>query len=410
MRAWTLSLPAVLVLLASPACHTRSVPASDGTVDLQTDAQPSDAPRAPDAGPHSCKRLVALGATPLGPKTEYNARPAVVHDGTHFGVAWLHGKAFTFGTPAATMTLRFTRVDSAGKAPGEGVKVGLATSDVVPALVSGSGEYAVLYKAPSPATPAVTVLQRLRPDGTAKQKALVVAGETQSLALARTGSGYAALAVEKGKPSQTLVFVGVDAKGVWTRRTVHTGGSYWFPWLRQYANGYAAAWDTAFARLSKGGATLKVTPVTGGISPMYSESGGGHAVAYIRSHGTPPVDNLELRLLDAEGKQVGKPRVVGGNAAYGAVIARYVSLVWTGGMHVAVYARWTKTSKSPLVAQLLDGKGVPVGGPVVVPLCTSNPAYMDLAAAWGKDTLAVATNGFTSTGARLCLSRIRCLP
>ena len=412
MRVWI--WPAVL-LLAGCDSRTVSVPVPDGAAaDGRTDRMVWDAPAYPEASAPPCALLVAQGATELGPKTATNARPAVVHDGTHFGVAWLHGQKFTYGTPASTASLLFARVDAAGKAVNAaGAKLGVATSDVLPALTFGGGEYAVLFKTPSPATtPAVTVLQRFRPTGSATGKATVVAGETRGVALAPSpGGGQAALLAEKGKPGDTLVFVGHDAKGVWTRRTVHSGGSYWLPWIGRGASGYAAAWQGGFARLSPGGAPQQVTTGGGGISPAYSVSASGYAVAYIRSHGSPPTDNVEFQRLGAGGTADGKARVVGGNASYGALIASYVSLVWTGGMHVVVYERYSSTS-SALVAQLVDAKGGTVGGPVTVPLCTPKAVVVDLAAAFGGDTLAVVTRGAHpgAEGVRLCVSRMRCMP
>ena len=399
-----------VLLLAVAACHSRSVPAADDAVDARTDAARSDS-LVTDASPHTCKQLVALGATQVGPNTGYSGRPSVVHDGTHFGVAWLHGNSFTNGSPAVPATVRFTRVDSAGKPQSsEGVKVGEATSDVQPALAYGGGEYAVLYRGPTLGLPGLTLLHRLRPDGTAKQKVSVTVA-ARSVALAWSGDGHAALVAERGAATDTLVLATVDAKGAVTRKVVQSGGSYWLPWIAPLAGGYAAAWGSSFARLSTTGSLQQVTLIKNGMSPVYAPSGGGYAVAYIDFHGTPPKENVQFQLLDPQGKAVGQQHAAGQNAEYGAMIARYISLVWTGGMHVVVYARWTSTS-SALVAQLLDGKGATVGTPVALPLCPPKPMFVNLAAAWGKDSLAVATmGGYNSAkGARLCVSRLRCVP
>ena len=108
----------------------------------------------------------------------------------------------------------------------------------------------------------------------------------------------------------------------------------------------------------------------------------------------------------------GPPQMAGGNSGYRAMISSYIALVWTGDMHIVAYARYSSGGSQQLVAQLLDAKASPVGGPVAMPLCTSKPAFVDLAAAWGGDTMAVAfMSGYTSSkGARLCVSRVRCLP
>ena len=237
-----------LLLLSVPSCDSRTVPAADGGTRADGGARIDGAPQ-PDASTadatlHTCKKLVALGATPLGPKTKNNARPAMVHDGTHFGVAWLHGKDFSATSPA---TLRFTRIDSAGKAhTAEGIKLGAATSVVQPALAHGGGEYAVLYRGPSPAMTDVTVLARLRPDGTSKHKALAVAGASRSLALARSGNGYTALVAQESKPSDRRVFVRVDAKGTVTTKVVQSSRGYWFTLLSPRTGGYAAGWGNVF--------------------------------------------------------------------------------------------------------------------------------------------------------------------
>ena len=400
-RMW----PCVL-LLAGAACHTRSVPATDDAAGaVGSDSQPGA-----DAAPHTCKQLVALGATRVGPATGYGGRPSVVHDGTHFGVAWLHGKTYS-SSPGVAVSLRFTRVDSAGKAqPAEGVKVGDAFSDVQPALAHGGGEYAVLYKGSSAGLAGMTLLDRLRPDGTSRQRVPVTVG-SRSVALAWSGGGHAALVVEKGAVDDTLVLATVDKKGTVTRRVIQLSGGYWLPWIAPRAGGYAAAWGSTFARLSAAGGLQKQTLVTSGMSPVYAPSGGGYAVSYIAFNGSPPKENLQFQLLDPQGKAVGQPRPAGQNADVGAMIARYISLVWTGGMYVVVYSRWTKTS-SALVAQLLDGKGATVGAPVALPLCTPKPVFVNLDAAWGKGYLAVATMGgySTATDGRLCVSRMRCTP
>ena len=409
MRAWI--WPGVL-LLAATACHTRSVPAADGAGDLRTDAVPSDSLLTADAAPHTCKQLVALGSTQVGPNTGYSARPSVAHDGSQFGVAWHHGKSFSNGTPGAPVTLRFTRVDSAGKAQSpEGVKVGDATSDVQPALAYGGGQYAVLYRGASlSGLSGQTVLDRLRPDGTSKQRVSVTAAP-RSVALTWSGGGHAALVAEKGASNDTLVLATVDTKGAVTRKVVQSGGSYWLPWIAPRAGGYVAAWGGSFARLSATGSLQQVTMIKSGMSPVYSPSSVGYAVAYLDFHGTPPKENVLFQLLDPSGKALGQPRGAGQNADYGAMIARYIAMVWTGGMHVVVYSRWSTTG-SALVAQLLDHKGATVGTPVPLPLCTPKPLFVNLAAAWGNGSLAVAASGGYSSGkgARLCVSRIRCLP
>ena len=397
-----------LMLLTVPACDSRPVPAADGALDVRADVTPRpDALPRQDATLHTCKKLVALGATQLGPKTENNARPAMVHDGTQFGVAWLHGKDFSATSPA---TLRFTRVDSAGKAhTAEGIKVGAATSVVQPGLAYGGGEYAVLYRGPSPAITDVTVLARLRPDGTSKHKALAVAGVSRSLALVRSGNGYTALMAQESKPSDRLVFARIDAKGTVTTKVVQSSGGYWLPWLSPRTGGYVAGWGGVFARLGPGGALQHTSMLKNGMSQVYAASAVGYAVAYIAYSG-PSKDNVQLQLLDSLGKPVGPPQVAGGNSGYGAMISRYIALVWTGGMHIVAYARYSSGGSQQLVAQLLDAQASPMGSPVAMPLCTSKPAFVDLAAAWGKDTLAVAFMGSTSKSARLCVSRMRCQP
>ena len=397
-----------LMLLGVWACDSRPVPAADGALDVRADGAPgSDVQPRPDATLHTCKKLVALGATPLGPKTENNARPAMVHDGIQFGVAWLYGKDFSATSPA---TLRFTRVDSAGKAHNaEGVKVGAATSVVQPALAYGGAEYAVLYRGPSPAITDVTVLARLRPDGTSKHKALAVAGASRSLALARSGNGYAALMAQESKSSDRLVFARIDAKGTVTTKIVQSAGGYWLPWLSPRTGGYVAGWGGVFARLGPDGALQHTTMLNNGMSQVYATSAVGYSVAYI-SYSGPSKDNVQLQLLDTLGKPVGPPQVAGGNSGFGAKISRYIALVWTGGMHIVVYSRYSSGGSQQVVAQLLDAQASPVGGPVAMPVCTSKPAFVDLAAAWGKDTLAVTFIGSTSKSARLCVSRMRCQP
>ena len=389
-----------LLLLTFLACDSRPVSVTDGMPPR------SDTGSGSDATLHTCKKLVALGATALGPNTDSNARPAMVHDGTHFGVAWLHGKDFSATSSA---TLRFTRVDSAGKAQtAEGVKLGAANSVVTPALAHGNGEYGVLYRGPSPTMTDVTVLARIRPDGTFKQKVVAVAGVSRNLALVRSGGGDAGLAAETGKSSTRLVFASVDAKGAVTQKVVQSAGGYWLPWLHPRAGGYVAAWENTFARLATGGALQYSTMLKTGMSQVLAPSAVGYAVAYIPFN-PPSTGNVQLQLLDALGKPVGPPRVAGGNAGFGAMIARYIAHVWTGGMHIVVYSRYSRGG-SHLVAQLLDAKASPVGGPVNMPLCNTKSAMIDLAAAWGGGTLAVAImGGFTvSKGARLCVSRLRC--
>ena len=79
------------------------------------------------------------------------------------------------------------------------------------------------------------------------------------------------------------------------------------------------------------------------------------------------------------------------------MIARYISLTWTGGMFVVVYSHTITPTGSQLRAQLLDGSGAKVGGAVGLPGCANRPSsIVNLAAAWGGDTLAVASSGYSS--------------
>ena len=79
-------------------------------------------------------------------------------------------------------------------------------------------------------------------------------------------------------------------------------------------------------------------------------------------------------------------------------------------MFVLVYSHTMTPAGSQLRAQLLDGSGARGGGAVAVPGCSNRPAsIVDHAAAWGGDTFAVASGGFSSgKSARLCVSRLRC--
>jgi hypothetical protein len=103
---------------------------------------------------------------------------------------------------------------------------------------------------------------------------------------------------------------------------------------------------------------------------------------------------------------------LGTNASFGAMISRYIAMVWTGDMHIVVYTQYQSSGASRLVAQLLDAKGAKVGHqPVAMPMCSPKQAGVDLAAAWGGGTLSVATmGGYSSTKAtQLCVSRVRCV-
>lgn len=404
-------LPLAL-LLAGPACDSRSVPGGDASGLDASSA--SDGSSAPDAASHTCNKLVAMGTTLLGPKSQLNARPALTHDGTRFGVAWLHGKDFSATNQA---TLRFTRVDAAGKADNTaGVEVGAAISVVPPGLAYGGGEYGLLYRAPSPAIGDVSVLSRLGPDGSARHKAVTLGGNSREVTLARSGNGYAALLVEPGSSaSYTLQFATVDAKGTVKRKKIHSGAGYWLNWLAPRTGGYAAAWGNTFARLDPGGAVQHTATLKNGMSAVYSASAVGYAVAYIDLSASSK-ENVRFQLLDPQGKPVGPPRMAGTSAGFGAMIARYIALVWTGGMHVVVYTRYPGAG-SQLVAQLLDSKGISKGQPVAVPVCSPKQPGVNLAAAWGGGglaggTLAVAAMGGYSanSAAQLCLSRMRCMP
>jgi hypothetical protein len=394
---------ATCLLLASTGCPTRTAVSTDG-------GEPrADGTAKSDTTHHTCKQLVAAGTTLLGPTSELNARPAMTHDGTHFAVAWIHGQDFSATSPA---TVRFTRVDSAGKAEtAVGVKVGAAISVVTPALVHGGGEFGLLYRAPSPAIGDATVLARLRADGIPKQKAVVVGGDSRELALARSGVGYAALVVEPVKTTNyRLSFASVDAKGALSSKVIHTGGGYWLSWLSPRAGGYGAAWDHTFARLDAGGGMMHTTTLKSGMSAVYSASAVGYALAYLDlSMGSK--ENVWFQLLDPQGKPVGPARGVGTPASFGAMISRYIAMVWTGDMHIVVYTQYQSSGASRLVAQLLDAKGAKVGQPVAMPMCSPKQPGVDLAAAWGGGTLSVATmGGYSSTkAARLCVSRIRCV-
>jgi len=396
-----------LLLLALTTCDSRVVNAVVGDARAETDGAPLQ-----DLRLQTCKRLVALGATALGPKTDYNALPALTHDGTHFGVAWLHGRSFSTSSPAA---LRFTRVDSGGRASSpEGVPVGTAVSSMLPALAHGGGEYGLLYREAKPGS-TDTLLALLRPDGTTRQTWIVGTGTAWSLALARSGQGYAALVAEEGKLSDNLILARINIMGTGAsyKKTVQTGNGYWLPWLALRPGGYMAAWDSTLARLGPDGTLQHSVQIKGGYSTVWAPSAVGYAVAYLSTTGSPPGDNVQLQLLDALGKRIGPPQAVGGSAGYGAMIARYISLTWTGGMHIVVYSRYSSSGSSQLVAQLFDAHASPVGGPVSMPMCTTRPAStVNLAAAWGGDTLAVAVRGGSSgsQSARLCLSRVRCQP
>ena len=396
-----------LVLLPLTSCGSRAVTGVSGDAQSTGDAAP---PR--DLSLHTCKRLVAHGATALGPAKDYNAQPALTHDGTHFGVAWLHGRSFSTSSPA---DLRFTLIDPAGKAAAqEGVLVDTAASFLTPALVHGGGEYGLLYRESKPGK-SDTLLAVLGPDGATRKTWKVGTGEIRGLALARSGQGYAALVAKEGRPRDELIFARINIKGAGAvlSTTVQTGGGYWLPWLAPRSGGYMAAWDSSLARLGPDGALQHSAQIKGGFTAVWAPSAVGYAVAYISSAGSPPTDNVHLQLLDTLGKQIGPPRTVGGTADFGAMIAKYISLTWTGGMHIVVYSRYTSTGSPRLVAQLLDAHASPVGGPVNMPMCnTRPPVTVHLAAAWGGDTLAVAVREGSSgsQSARLCLSRVRCQP
>jgi len=225
---------------------------------------------------------------------------------------------------------------------------------VQPALAYGGGEFAVLYRGPFPAITNVTVLARLRPDGTSKHKSLAVAGASRSLALARSGNGYTALLAQESKPSDRLVFARIDANGTVATKVVQSSGGYWLLWLSPRTGGHVAGWGGVFARLGLSGALQHTTMLKNGMSQVFAASAVGYAVAYISYSGSPPKDNVQLQLLDTLGKPVGPPQVAGGNAGFGAMISRYIALVWTGGMHIVAYARYSSGGSQQLVAQLLD--------------------------------------------------------
>ena len=395
-RQWLINL-----LLAGVGCDARPVPAGDGGGGA--DAVSSD------AAPHTCKQLVATGTTQLGPTTMNNARPSLIHDGSHFAVAWLHGKDFSATSSAM---VRFARIDAAGKAePAAGVEVGPAISVVTPAVAHSGGEYGLLYRAPSPATGDATVLARLKPDGTLVAKAVVVGGDSREVALTLSRDGYAALVVEQVKTNSTrLAFATVDAKGAVARKVIHSNAGYWLSWLAPRAGGYAAAWGNTFARLDAAGNLLQTTTNKTGMSAVFSASAVGYAVAFLEL--TPPSKEVvRFQLLDSGGMPSGPSRGVGTGASFGAMISRYIAMVWTGGMHIVVYAQY-QTGGTRLVAQLLDAKGGQVGQPVAMPICSSKQPLMDLDAAWGGGTLAVASMGGYSSAmhTQLCVSRMRCAP
>jgi len=383
-------LPATLL-----ACGNRATPLGDGSRDGARDRGVVEV-RVTEAAsldqPPTCASFSKLGQVMLDYGEELKDAPAVAFDGERFAVVW-HRQSPQISSPYGD--LRFALVDGAGKtaAPG-GLPVAADDAALRPALVAGSGAYAVLHRL-TPAAGGSLELRRFDAQGSTLA-ALPVPHQVTAVSLttnpfATNPATYPALLVEN--PSPKLVHLTAAPPTVSEAATLITAQVIDAAWLAPRTAGFAAVIHSTNhnATLYLLDEKLQVQaqqPVGQGaalLAPALTVLPAGLAAVYASSDHT-----LRSQRFDAAGTPA-MPQQLASDALADEGGDRPV-VVWTGAELLVVYPWSTVPGQHRLLR--LDESGKPLGAPAQVPGCLATGSRASIA--WGQGRLAVASVGSAS--------------
>jgi hypothetical protein len=403
----------ILLLGAAAGCGGRPAAGADSGTASSDQLARSDRLLAPDrrtpvadaAAARTCSSLKLVGQTSLELADTMKLGPQVVFDGERFALIWHSQPGYV---SSLNGELRFALVDAAGKTETPaGLVLGSDDGSLRAALGTSAihaGQYAVARRPVSPTCH--LEYSRIDAKGKVAGGGLCIAGQFNQAALSPHPTGQALFLAEQSGVPRLLV---VDTASPPPGKILGSNQVMASLWLAPRPGGFAAAWATTNSNselflLDQSFALLKTTKVGHGKvkHPSFAVLPDGLAAVYAVAGSL--ASPIESEIYDAAGQPLAHQQV----ALRGDYVATTdeTALSWTGSQLVAVYSA---PVSGRYTVRLLDAGGKPAGDPVPVPNCLATAR--DLAAAWGKDRLAVVTineaSGVMQTS--VCVTLMGCI-
>lgn len=399
---WAVVLGVLGVWLAT-GCGGRSGlfgPGGGGGADSAT--APADGGSPDSGGVPVCSALTQASQTLLQFDDDVKAGLRLAFDGTAFVAIW-HSQPAVISSLIGD--LRLARVDRAGKSnTSEGVVLATDNGVTLPGLSAARGEVAVVHRPILSSGGPYLLVRRLDASGKTTRGTLIES-DARHAAVTPHGDGHLLLLAERsGVPELVTVSAEGAVKRVYALVTAQIidwvglwptpGGGYAASLYSSNKNGWFTLLDSAWKRTamaSMGHGALITSPA---LTPLP----GGFAGTY-----QPSARKVELELYDEKGKDTLRTPLA--SAARATAEKEVTALAWTGKQLAAVYPG---PAGGTYQARLVGADGKPAGAAVTIKNCVGSAGQM--AAAWGKDRLAVATlvqgSGVVSAG--ICLTLLRC--